>query len=155
MLKCDILDVREWVFDLVTGRIVVDVVGQTRFIRGIENDKVHGILSNSAPGANAQRLAGKVMDDYYKVRNRNHPGATNLLTDFAWIGRLCIHQRSIAVRIHRSWAATEEISGQWLPRFHSLNHEVLAHRLWDGITVLARFNTLLGKHFDLRTPKDQ
>ena len=57
------LDEGEWELDFVASRIVVDIVGDAGFVRGIEDDQVHGVLADSPPGTNAQRPTGKVMND--------------------------------------------------------------------------------------------
>lgn len=49
ILKCNVLDVREWILDLVTSRVVVDVVGDAAFLGRIEDYEVHGTLSNATP----------------------------------------------------------------------------------------------------------
>jgi hypothetical protein len=61
--ECNVLNIREWEFDLVTSRIVVDVVGDASLVRRIEYHQIHCILAYTAPGANAERAAGKVVDD--------------------------------------------------------------------------------------------
>ena len=47
--ECDVLDEGKWKFDLVTSRIVVDIVSDAGFVRGVEDDKIHRVLSNSTP----------------------------------------------------------------------------------------------------------
>lgn len=49
VLERDVSNVGEWVLDFVSGRVVVDVICQTGFIGGIEHDKVHSVLSHTAP----------------------------------------------------------------------------------------------------------
>jgi hypothetical protein len=63
VVQCDILDEREWVLDLVTGRVVVDVVRNTALLGRVKDDEVHGTLTNSAPRANAQGAAREMVDD--------------------------------------------------------------------------------------------
>lgn len=53
VLERDVLDVGEWVLDFVPGRVIVDVVCKTSFVRRVENDQVHRILTHTAPRANA------------------------------------------------------------------------------------------------------
>ena len=57
------LDVSEWKLDLVTSRIVVDVVGKASLVGRVEDDEVHSILTHATPGPNAQRTASEVVDD--------------------------------------------------------------------------------------------
>lgn len=56
-------DVGKWELDLVASRVVVDVVGDARFVRRVEDDQIHRILTHSSPAANAERTAGEVMND--------------------------------------------------------------------------------------------
>jgi hypothetical protein len=57
------LDEGERKFDLVASRIVVDIIGDTCLIRRIEDDEVHGILTDSAPGSDAQGATSEVMNN--------------------------------------------------------------------------------------------
>lgn len=57
VLEVDVLDVTERVLDLVSRRVIVDVVGHTRLIGRVEDDEVHGILADSAPRSNLQSAA--------------------------------------------------------------------------------------------------
>ena len=57
MLKGDVLDVGERELDLVSCRVVVDVIGQARFLRSVKDDEIHRVLANATPRADAQRLA--------------------------------------------------------------------------------------------------
>ncbi len=56
-------DVCKWKFDLVTSRVVVDVVGETSLVRRIKDDEVHGVLADASPGADAQRAASEMVDN--------------------------------------------------------------------------------------------
>ena len=53
-LQTDALDEGEWEFDLVARGIIVDVVCDASFVRRIEDDEVHGILSYATPTADTQ-----------------------------------------------------------------------------------------------------
>ena len=57
------LDISEWKLDLVTSRIVVDVVGKASLVGRVEDDEVHGVLTHTTPGPNAQGTASEVVDD--------------------------------------------------------------------------------------------
>ncbi len=62
VFKGNVLDVGERILDLVTSRVIVDIVGETSFVRRIEYDQIHGILSYPTPGANGKGFAGKVVN---------------------------------------------------------------------------------------------
>jgi len=47
--QVDILDPGKWIFDLVTCRIVVDVIGDTGLFRRVEDDQIHLTLTDPAP----------------------------------------------------------------------------------------------------------
>lgn len=54
LLQSDVLDPGEWIFDLVAGGIVVDIVCDASLVGGVEDDQVHCALPDSTPGANGQ-----------------------------------------------------------------------------------------------------
>lgn len=56
----DVLDIGKRILDLIAGSIVVDIVSHACLIRGIENDQVHGVLSNAPPAADSQGTTGEV-----------------------------------------------------------------------------------------------
>lgn len=62
IFKGNVLDVGEWILDLVSGRVIVDIVGETGFVGRIEYDQIHGILSHPTPGADCKGFAGKVVN---------------------------------------------------------------------------------------------
>lgn len=62
VLEVDVLDVGEGVLDLVAGLLVIDVIGHGALIRGVEDDEVHHVLTNSCPFTNAERAASQVVD---------------------------------------------------------------------------------------------
>ena len=62
-LQSDVLDMGEGVLDLVSGGVIVDVVGHAGLLWRVENHQVHSILSDAAPAANAQRTACEMMND--------------------------------------------------------------------------------------------
>lgn len=65
------LDVGEGEFDLVSSRIVVDVISNASLIGRIEDDEIHCILPDATPGTNAQRATSEVMNDYDPIRSRS------------------------------------------------------------------------------------
>ena len=53
----------EGVLDLVSGGVIVDVVGHAGLLWRVEDHQVHSILSDAAPASNAQRTACEVMNN--------------------------------------------------------------------------------------------
>lgn len=49
----DVFDVGKWKFDLVSRRVVVDVVRDACLVGRIEDDEVHRILPDTSPAADA------------------------------------------------------------------------------------------------------
>ena len=67
--QSDILDVREGVFNLVSGGVIVDVISHAGLLRRVKDDQVHSILSDASPAANSQRTAGEMVDHWECVSN--------------------------------------------------------------------------------------
>ena len=67
--QSDILDVREGVFNLVSGGVIVDVISHAGLLRRVKDDQVHSILSDASPAANGQRTAGEMVDHWECVSN--------------------------------------------------------------------------------------
>ena len=74
----DVLDVCKRIFDLIAGAIIIDVICEAGLIWSVEHDEIHRILPNTAPRANAERLASEVMNDCM-------PSQKAQLADFIWI----------------------------------------------------------------------
>jgi hypothetical protein len=71
ILQGDVLDVAERELDLVARRFVVDVIGHARLLaERIEDEQIHCVLADSAPGADAQRPTVKVLDGFEKHVSR-------------------------------------------------------------------------------------
>lgn len=66
-LQLDAFDERERKFDLVSSRVVVDVVCDAGFVRRVEDDQIHCILANSAPCTDAEGTASEVVDHWHGV----------------------------------------------------------------------------------------
>lgn len=62
VLEEDVFDVRERIFNLVSGLLIVDVVGHGALVRRIEDDEIHSVLPNSCPLSDAEGSASKMMD---------------------------------------------------------------------------------------------
>ncbi len=151
----DVADGREGILDLVASRIVVDVVGHDGLVGRVKDDEIHGVETNTTPGADAQRPASQMMDDWWEVSPafRMMYGNQSFcrLTDFAGVVGLRgeQHLRARAVRHRGGPGAHGQAPSQTLARLHGLVGQILAHRVGDGIAVLARLNALLGQQLDL------
>lgn len=66
VLQVDVLDVRKRVLNLVTGLLVVDVVGHCALVWRVKDDEIHHVLSDSSPLADAEGSAGEVMNHFGK-----------------------------------------------------------------------------------------
>lgn len=67
-LQGDVLDVCEWVFDLITSRVVVDIVCHAGLVGRVENNQVHRVLSNAPPATDCQRSTSEMRDDDFARR---------------------------------------------------------------------------------------
>lgn len=65
-----------------------------------------------------------------------------VLTNFALRTLVTSHHQATTTIWHESRTA-KEVSTQRLSRLHSLDGKILTHRLWDSITILARFDAFL------------
>ena len=63
LYKVDILDPSEGVFNLVSSRVVVDVVGDAGLLWRVKDDEIHLRLSDSSPRANRKGTAVEVLND--------------------------------------------------------------------------------------------
>lgn len=61
--QSDVLNVSERILDLVTGSIVVNVVGHARLVRRVKDNQVHGVLPDASPATNGQGPTGEVRDN--------------------------------------------------------------------------------------------
>ncbi len=61
------LDKGERVFDLVASGIIVDIVRDAGFVRRVEDDQVHGVLTHPSPRTDAQRSTGEVLNDLKRL----------------------------------------------------------------------------------------
>ena len=158
VLKEDVLDVRERVFDLVARLLVVDVVCHRTLVGRVKNDEVHRVLADSRPLADAQGAAGKMVNHcvYRAVRRRprgdnsrmGRRGNQGRLTNFA-LGVLIPGEKHVAVAVRHETCASEESTSDALTRLHSLHGQVLSHGFGDGIDILASLQALLGEQLDL------
>jgi len=128
-------NVSEGKFDLVASRVVVDVVGDARFVGRVEDDQIHGVLTNTSPRTNAQRSTCEVLDD-----------------DFALSSRITIHHHATTpILCHWPTWTTEELSRERSAGFHGLHGKQLSQGLWEVVAIIAIFQGLLGNHLDLRS----
>ena len=62
IVEVDVLDVRERVLDLVTGLVVVDVVGHGALVGRVEDDQVHRVLADTHPPTDGEGAAVEMVD---------------------------------------------------------------------------------------------
>lgn len=114
----DIFDESEGKFDLVAGRIVIDVVGQACFVGRIEDDQVHGILADAAPASDAEGPTGEVLNDWAAqlvilVNRKAQSKITVSHTNFARAVALTVHRHSrIAMLSHGTASLSEQVAGK-------------------------------------------
>ena len=145
------LDVRERKFDLVAGRIIVDVVSDAGLVGRVEDDEIHGVLPNSSPSTDTQGAAGEVVDDYNTV-SKTDCGAKSrqLRTNFASSIGISIHHHAAATKWHHGSArSTQQLAREWSARLHGLHGQQLSHGFWNAVTIFSSLNALLGNHLYL------
>lgn len=125
-LQFDAADIREWVLNLVTSRVVVDVVGDALLLWRVEDNQIHAILTNTSPRANAERTAVEVVNENFLAR--------------VWFRR----EGSVSTE-----SMAQNTKG--LSLFRSLSGKILSHRLWDVAAVLAVLDALFSDKLDLST----
>lgn len=130
VFEVDVLDVSKGVLDLVAGLVVVDVVGHGALVGGVEDDEVHGVLTDTRPLADAEGTAGQVVNE-----------------DLA--GTSLLAEEHVAVAKGDETGAAEIASAEAFARLHGLHGEIGAHGFGDGVNVLAGFEALFGEQLNL------
>jgi hypothetical protein len=118
---------------LAVGPVSPDVVSDTSLVRGIENDKVHGVLANSTPTTDAKRAAGEMVYD-----------------NFACAVGVTVHEHAAtAVRDHRGPWSADQLTREGPASLDGLHGEKLSHRVRNVLKIFAAIHGLLGDHLDL------
>lgn len=122
-LEGDIFDVRKRILDLVAGGAIVDVVSDAGLVGRVEDDQIHCTLTDTAPGTNGKRAAGKVL--YH-----------NLRVGFGMKGDSISKRDAVC-------GSGNEFPSERIARFHGLHRKISAHRFRNVVAILAALDALL------------
>ena len=46
IFQCDVFNIREWILNLISSRVIADIVSQAGFVGCIEDNQIHSILAH-------------------------------------------------------------------------------------------------------------